>query len=226
MQQIGIPKAGLIFLKKLAKNNNRDWFLANKHLYEEELKLPLQNIISELGQLLAKKAKGIVFDPKKSIFRVNRDTRFSNNKNPYKTHIAASFTPRTQRNQEEAPGLYIHIEPGNCFIGGGLYMPSSEQLRKIRELINKDPKLFKKIISGPIAMKHFSGLTGDRLKRAPRGIAEDHPNIELLKWKQFTFIKRYSDLEVQTSDFTKKIQKEFESMLPLIDWLNKAMILW
>lgn len=226
MKQLGIPKAGLVFLKKLAKNNNRDWFLENKHFYDEHLKIPLQNIISELGDLLAKKAKGIVFDPKRSIFRINRDTRFSNNKNPYKTHIAASFTARNQHSQEEAPGFYIHIEPGNCFIGGGLYMPSSEQLRKIRELINKDPKVFKKIVSGPQAISHFSGLTGERLKRAPRGIAEDHPNIELLKWKQFTFIKRYSDLEIQKADLPKKIQKEFESMLPLLNWLSKAMTLW
>jgi uncharacterized protein (TIGR02453 family) len=226
LQQLFIPKEGFHFLKKLKKNNKRDWFLENKQHYEEDLKTPLQNIIIELGRLLTTQAKEIHFDPKKSIFRINRDVRFSNNKEPYKTNIAASFVSYHHNKKEENPGLYIHIEPGNCFIGAGLYMPSSEQLRKIRALINKEPKVFQKIISTPFVKKHFGGLTGAKLKTAPRGVPANHPNIENLKWKQFVFIKRYKDSDFQKGNLAKTVHKEFIAMMPLVNWLNKAMKVW
>jgi uncharacterized protein (TIGR02453 family) len=226
LQQLNISKDGFQFLKKLKKNNNREWFLKNKQQYEDALKIPLQNIIIELGKLLASHAKNIQFDPKKSIFRINRDVRFSNNKEPYKTNIAAALVSPHLNKKEEHPGLYINIEPGNCFIGGGLYMPSSEQLRKIRTLLNKEPKTFEKIISGPLVKKHFGGLSGDKLKKAPRGISPDHPNIENLKFKQFYFIKKFKDTDFQKADLAKTVHKEFIAMMPLVNWLNKAMKAW
>jgi uncharacterized protein (TIGR02453 family) len=226
MNSVNIPKSGFDFLKKLKRNNNREWFLKNKPLYEDTLKVPFQNVILELSKNFSTKTPGIVFDPKKSIYRINRDIRFSNNKDPYKTNIAASFSMTRQNRKEEAPGLYIHIEPGNCFIGGGLYMPSSLQIRKIRELINQNPELFKKIISNSKVKKYFGGLSGVKLKKTPRGTPESHPNIELLRWKQFIYIKHYKDSDFQNGNFAKKIEKEFIAMMPLINWLNKAMNLW
>lgn len=225
MSNIHIPKAGFDFLKKLKRNNNREWFLANKHLYEENLKTALQNVIIELGKNLSTKAAGIHFDPKKSIFRINRDVRFSNNKDPYKTNIGASFVSYHHNKKDEFPGLYIHIEPGNCFIGGGLYMPSGEQIRKIRKLINLDPDTFKKIISATAVKKYFGGLTGEKLKTAPRGTPADHPNIDLLKWKQFIYIKHYKDTDFQNGNLAKTVEKEFIAMMPLVNWLNKALTL-
>ncbi len=226
MNEINIPKSGFDFLKKLRRNNNRDWFLKNKFLYEENLKSPLQRVIVELEKVLSQKTPGIRFDPKKSIYRINRDVRFSNNKDPYKTNIAASFISYRLNKKDESPGLYLHIEPGNCFIGGGLYMPSGEQIRKIRELINQDPLVFKKIISAPNVKKYFGGLTGKKLKKAPRGTPVNHPNIELLRWTQFTYIKHYEDSAFQKGNLAKIVQKEFSSMMPLVNWLNKAMTLW
>lgn len=226
MSEICIPKSGFDFLKKLKKNNNRDWFLENKQSYEENLKQPLQQVIIELGTVLSKKAPAIQFNPKKSIFRINRDIRFSHNKDPYKTNIGASFVSNQYNKKEEFPGLYLHIEPGNCFIGGGLYMPSGEQIRKIRELINKDPTAFKKLISAPIVKKYFGGMTGEKLKRAPKGVAEDHPNIELLRWKQYIYIKKFKDTDFQKGNLAKKVEKEFAAMMPLVNWLNKAMTMW
>lgn len=226
MSHIHIPKAGFDFLKKLKRNNNRDWFLENKHLYEENLKIPLQKVILELGKNLSNKAIGIHFDPKRSIFRINRDVRFSNNKDPYKTNIGASFVSYCHNKKDQFPGLYIHIEPGNCFIGGGLYMPSGEQIRKIRELINQDPDVLKKIISAPNVKKYFGGLSGEKLKTAPRGTSADHPHIDLLRWKQFIYIKHYKDSDFQTGNLAKTIEKEFMAMMPLVNWLNKALTLW
>lgn len=226
MSDCNIPKAGFDFLKKLKKNNHRDWFLENKETYESQLKKPLQNVIIELGKNLAKEAPGINFDSKKSIFRINRDVRFSQNKDPYKTNIGASFVSFRHNKKDEFPGLYIHIEPGNCFIGGGLYMPSSEQMRKIREFIQRDPEAFKKIINNKTVKKYFGGLTGEKLKTAPRGISAEHPQLELLRWKQFIYIKKIKDSELQSGNLPKKIQKEFIAMMPLINWLNKAITLW
>lgn len=226
MVDINIPKAGFDFLKKLKRNNNRDWFLAHKLLYEADLKSPLQQVIAELGKNLSVKAKGINFDPKKSIFIMNRDIRFSNNKDPYKTNAGAFFISNRISKKEDVPGLYLHIEPGNCFIGGGLYMPSGEQIRKIRELINQDPQTFKKIITAAAVKKHFGGLTGEKLKTTPRGIPDTHPNIELLRWKQFVFIKRFKDSDFQKGNLAKTLEKEYTAMMPLVNWLNKAISLW
>lgn len=226
MADFCIPKQGFTFLKQLKKNNNREWFQAHREAYENELKLPLQRVIVDLGNHLGKKAPQIEFNPKRAIFRIHRDTRFSNNKDPYKTNIGASFVSFRNHKKEELPGLYLHVEPGNCFIGGGLYMPSGEQLRKIRELIQRDPAAFKKIIANPKVKKYFGGLTGEKLKTAPRGMAADHPQIELLRWKQFIYIKRYADSDFQSGSLAKKVEKEFMAMLPLVDWLNKAMGLW
>ncbi len=226
MNKLFIPKSGFDFLKKLKKNNNRDWFLKNKNHYEENLRTPLKDVIAELGKIFINNKQGIQFNPAKAIFRINRDVRFSNNKEPYKTNIGASFISYRHNKKDEFPGLYLHIEPGNCFIGGGLYMPSSEQLRKIRESIKRDPNKFIKLTSAPSVKKYFGELAGEKLKRAPKGIAIDHPHIELLRLKQFIYIKRFKDADFQSGNLAKKIQKEFEAMLPLVEWLNSALTLW
>lgn len=226
MSNINIPVKGFRFLKNLKRNNQRDWFLEHKGEYEEFLRQPFQEVIIDLGEKLKTEAKGIQFDPKKSIFRINRDTRFSANKDPYKTNIGASFVYSRHNKKDENPGLYLHVEPNNCFVAGGLYMPTGEQLRKIRELIKREPEVFKKIICHPKVKKYFGGLSGERLKKAPQGTDPNHRQIELLKWKQFIYIKRYKDKDFQTGDLAKKVKNEFAAMMPLIEWLEKAQNLW
>jgi len=226
LKNIHIPKAGFDFLKKLKRNNNREWFLNNKNLYDENLKIPLQQVIYELRQNLSAKTEGINFDPKKSIFRINRDVRFSDNKDPYKTNVGASFISYQHNKKDEFPGLYIHVEPGNCFVGGGLYMPTGDQIRKIRELIKQDPVALRKIIGAKEVKKHFGGLAGEKLKTAPRGVPADHPDIDLLRWKQFIYVKHYKDAEFQMGNLAKTIEKEFLAMMPLVNWLNKALTLF
>lgn len=226
MAKAHIPKSGFTFLKKLKKNNNRDWFQKNKSSYENDLKIPLQQVIIELSDLMKKSAPEINFDPKKSIFRINRDVRFSADKSPYKTNIGASFVGHRQNKKDEFPGLYIHIEPGNCFVAGGLYMPSSEQIRKIRESILRNPESFKKIVNDKKINKILGGLQGEKLKKAPKGYSPEHPLIEFLKWKQFTYFKSFKDQAFQSGSIAKKVQKDFEAMLPLIQWLNKAITIW
>ncbi len=226
MRSLNIPAKGFLFLKKLKKNNRRDWFLENKESYEKDLREPLKEIVSELGVRLRKVAPEMNFDPKRSIFRINRDVRFSANKEPYKTNLGAAIVYRHHNKKDEYPGLYLHVEPGNCFIGGGLYMPSGDQLRRIRHAINKDPQSFLEVISSRNVKKYFGGLAGEKLKGAPRGIAEDHPSIELLKYKQFIFVKNYDEVQFQTGNVAAKIEKEFVAIMPLIHWLNKALVSW
>lgn len=226
MATLSIPAKGFLFLKQLKKNNRREWFLEHKDVYESELREPLKSIVGELASRFAKKAPEIAFDPKRSIFRINRDVRFSHNKDPYKTNLGASFISRSHNKKDEFPGLYLHVEPGNCFIGGGLYLPTGDQMRRIRHAINKDPQGFMDVISSRAVKKYFGGLTGEKLKRAPRGVAEDHPQIEFLKFKQFIFIKKYKDTDFQSGNVAAKIEKEFAAMLPLVRWLNRALVSW
>jgi uncharacterized protein (TIGR02453 family) len=225
-QNAHIPKSGFDFLKKLKKNNNREWFLKHKPEFETNLKTPLANVLIELEKLIGKKAAKFNFKPQKAIFRMNRDIRFSNDKSPYKTHIAAAISYQSRGKNDEFPLLYLHVEPGRCLIGGGLYMPSGEQIRKIREMILKNPEKFKAIINSPKVKKSFGGLSGEKLKTAPKGIDKNHPHIELLKWKQFIFLKEYKDTDFQTGNLAGKIQNEYLAMLPLIDWLEEAQKLW
>jgi uncharacterized protein (TIGR02453 family) len=226
MANAHIPKSGFLFLKKLKKNNNRDWFQKNKSSYENDLRIPLQQVIADLSGLMKKSAPEINFDPKKSIFRINRDVRFSSDKSPYKTNIGASFISHRHNKKDEFPGLYIHVEPGNCFVAGGLYMPSSEQIRKIRESILRDPESFKKIVNDKKINKILGGLQGEKLKKAPKGYSPEHPLIEFLKWKQFTYFKSFTDQDFQTGVLAKKVCKDFEAMMPLVRWLNKAITIW
>jgi uncharacterized protein (TIGR02453 family) len=225
-QNAHIPKSGFDFLKKLKRNNNRDWFQSHKQDFENNLKLPLAGVLAELEQLMGGKAAKINFNPQKAIFRMNRDVRFSSDKSPYKTHIAAAMSFKNRSKKDEFPLLYLHVEPGRCLIGGGLYMPSGEQIRKIREMILKDPKRFQSILNAPKVKKYFGGLTGEKLKTAPKGIDKNHPHIDLLKWKQFVFIKNYKDADFQNGNLAKKIQNEYLAMLPLIEWLEEAQNLW
>ena len=221
-----IPKTGFDYLKKLKRYNKREWYLKHKPDFENNLKTPLEQVIVELGERMSKTAPQLNFNPKRAIFRMNRDVRFSADKSPYKTNIGAFFSFLNRSKTEEAPGLYLHIEPGNCFIGGGMYMPSGEQIRKIRQMILKDPERFKKVSQNPTVKKYFGGLSGDKLKTAPKGIEKDHPQIDHLKWKQFIFIKKYKDSDFQKGSLAQKIQKEDSAMMPLLLWLEEAMKQW
>ena len=219
----GFPPEGLAFLRRLKKNNTRPWFQKHKHEYEELVRFPMQCLIAELRDAMAMAAPELNIDPRRSIFRIYRDVRFSKNKAPFKTHIAASFNLRGRKGPTEQPGLYLHIGPEEVFIGGGLYMPASPQLKKLRAAMVEDPEEFLAVVRDPAFRRLFGTLQGDRLIRAPLGFPADHPMIDHLKQKQFYVGVERDEGDVLRPRFAADVQKVFVRCLPLIRWLANAL---
>lgn len=217
----GFTKDGIDFLKQLKKNNNREWFNSHKPDYEIHVKLPMQSLIYELRPLLHKFAHDFVVDPKRSLFRIYRDTRFSKNKTPYKTHIAAFFQP--SKNWKDSAGLYLHIEPDEVYLGGGMYMPSSEYLKKIRSTIVNYPDMFISILDSKNFKKLFKNIEGEKLKRVPQGFSPDDDMAEWLKMKQFFISHTMKEAECYKKTFPLKVANIFEEMMPLVRFINDAI---
>ncbi len=218
-----IEKTTLEFLKKLKKNNDREWFEKNKNLYIASK----ENIEAEV-ELILNGVRG--FDKrieadltaKKCLFRIFRDVRFSKNKAPYKTNMGASINPGGR--MAVAPGYYVHIEPSGSFLAGGMYMPPAPELAKVRQEIDYNLDEFKKIISDKNFKKYFGALSQENvLVTAPKGYAKDHPAIEILKLKSFIVVHDLTDEEVMKKDFAKKAAAVFQAMHPLALFLQRAI---
>lgn len=219
----GFPEEGLRFLKRLKKNNNREWFQKQRLVYEETVRFPMQCLIASLAERMADSAPEIEFHPRRSIFRINRDVRFSTNKAPYKTNIAASFDIRGDRSPTETPGLYVGIEPAGVFVGGGLYMPSGVQLKAIRKAIVDRPREFLGVVGNRRFRKEFGGIQGDTLTRAPLGYPPEHPLIEHLRHKQWYVGKEWEAEACLTPRFADRVVTAFRDTMPLVRWLIAAL---
>lgn len=217
----GFPTEGIAFLRKLRKNNNRDWFGKHKSEYEENVKLPMQSFIASLKKPMSLLAPEIEVDPKRSLFRIYRDVRFSKNKDPYKTHVAAVFHKKGK--WEDSAGFYVHIEPDEVYAGGGIYMPDSSQVKRIRSTIAADSETFLSIMLDKSFKQMFGALEGDRLKRTPIGYSSDHPMAEWLKFKSYYTGTKFSNEEYQSPRFVKSVMKAYEKLIPLIRFLNHAL---
>jgi len=210
------------FLKELKKNNNRDWFQENKAKYQQAFDHFLdiaQFIIDELG----KSDKEIsLLQPKDCVFRIYRDVRFSHDKTPYKTHFGAYFAPGGKGSPN--PGYYLHLSPGGeSFMGGGLYRPTGEMMAKVRQEIDYNSGELKKIVSKKQFSNIFGEIQGDSLVRPPKGYSADHPQIELLKLKDYLVLSNLKDSEVKEKNFTKEVVKRFRIMQPFIEYLSVAI---
>ncbi len=216
-----IKKSTIDYLKAIGKNNNRDWFIANKDQYIEARKnfeTFVQELINEL----------IVFEPvmkglevKSCVYRFNRDIRFSDDKSPYKTHFGAFIVRGGKKNGDKLAGYYFHIEPGKSIIAGGAYMPPAPWLAAIRETIDDDPAMIRKIISSKDFIKHFGKIDGEKLKKAPKGYPVDHPEIELLKLKSYLVFNEVKDDFVTSDKLFSHTISVFKAMKPLNDYLNR-----
>ncbi|MEX1140088.1 MAG: DUF2461 domain-containing protein [Bacteroidota bacterium] len=219
----GFPKRGLTFLRQLKRNNRRDWFEKHKDEYEAFVKLPMQTLIAALQPHFLSFAPEFEVNPKRSIFRIYRDVRFSKDKKPYKTHVAAHFVLRGKPKGIEGSGYYLHIEPGEVFLGGGIYMPDGDQLKKIRKGIVGKPDEFLSIVKDPILKRTFGKLDGEQLRRVPRGYEPEHPMADWLRFKQFFVGSSFAVSKCHSPKFVSEVAKAFELATPLIRFLNKAV---
>ncbi len=220
----------LRFLRDLARNNKKPWFEAHRGEYETQIRAPMRALIEEMDVRFARFARELTGDPKRSMFRINRDIRFSKDKSPYKTHAACWFRHSAADHrvggdaEGGSAGLYFHIEPKASFVGAGIWMPPRPALDKIRDAIADDPKRFGRIIESPAARRRFGGLDDDAmLKRMPRGFSEDHPAAQWLRYQSFTIGRQLSDRDVLSSRLADGLEKDFRLMLPLVRWLNAAL---
>jgi len=208
------------FLRDLAAHNDRAWFEANRDRYEQHVRLPLLRFISDLGPALAKVSKSFVADPRPvggSMFRIYRDTRFSKDKSPYKTHAAAQFRHRDASGDVHAPGFYLHLEPGEPFGGGGLWHPEPADLSRVRERIIAKPKEWAGVVRGGVE------ILGDKLKRPPAGFDPAHPYIEYLKYKDLYVGGDLTEREVCSADFIDRYVDTCRNAAPLVRFLCKAL---
>lgn len=213
----------LKFLKALAKNNDRTWFEKNKSTYLKA-KDSFDDFVENVHKEVLKFDESLAnINPRKLAFRIYRDVRFSKDKSPYKINMGAGMSPNGRMEQE--PGYYIHVEPGKSFVAGGLYMPTPENLSKIRQEIDYNADKLLKILNNKKFKAYFpKGLDDwDKLKTMPKGYAKDHPHIDLLKNKSFTVSHMLKDSEVTDKKFVKTVAEGFKLIKPLNDYLGEAI---
>lgn len=213
----------LKFLKDLKKHNDREWFEKNKEKYLAA-KATFEEFVGKSLAEFAKFDEGVAnLDPKKLVFRIYRDVRFSKDKRPYKTNMGAGISPNGKLVQE--PGYYIHVEPGNqSFVAGGIYMPDAANLAKIRQEIDYSTEKLTKITDNKkfkSVFKRFDEF--DKLKTMPKGYPKDHPAIELLKLKSFIVSRTFTDKEVLEKGFLKSVAGTAKLIKPLNDFLKEAI---
>jgi uncharacterized protein (TIGR02453 family) len=217
-----ISKETVDFLKKLKKNNSKEWFETNRTKYLTAKENYLDFVTAVLHSLKSIDSTLQDIQPKNCTFRINRDVRFSANKNPYKTNFGASFSKGGKK--IACAGYYFHLEPGACFIGGGYWMPMAEDLNKIRQEIDYDFEEFTKIINSKTFVSAFGTLDNkEKLVRPPKGYEKDNPAIELLKLKNFIVMASIEDNELLDEKLISKVVSHFKAMKPLVDFLNRAI---
>ena len=220
----GFPKECLHYLKQLKRNNNREWFERHKEEFERNAKTPMLSFIAALQPHFTRFAPEFDLNPKRSVFRIYRDIRFSSDKTPYKTHIAAHFVLRGMPKGFIGSGYYIQIEPGEFFVGGGIYLPDNDQLKMIRKAIAAHGKEFLSIIENRRFRKYFAPFEWSKLQRVPKGYDENHPMADWLKFKQFFVGISLPESECYTESLVGEVAGICEEAAPLVRFLNKSFL--
>ncbi|HUL02045.1 MAG TPA: DUF2461 domain-containing protein [Gemmatimonadales bacterium] len=227
---MAFTSATLSFLRGLARNNAKPWFEAHRAEYEDHVRGPMRELIEEMDARLARLAPEMVGDPKRSMFRIYRDIRFSRDKSPYKTHAACWFYHRDVSSgvggeaEGGGAGFYAHIEPGRSMVGAGIWMPPRPLLRRLREAIAERATGFERIVRDRAFVRRYGGLDDELiLKRMPRGFAETHPAARWLRYQSFTAGRMLRDAEATSPRLPVLLETDFAGLLPLVRWLNGAL---
>lgn len=212
------------FLKQLKRNNDRTWFNKNKPRYIEDVQQPALEFVSAVGPGLRKISRNFVADPRPvggSLFRIYRDTRFAADKSPYKTHVGISFGHRAAKDVH-SPGFYLHLEPGEVFVGAGIWQPDTKTATKIRSSIVERPAAWKKAVHAPPFSTTFR-MSDEQLKRAPRGFDPDHPLVDDLRRKSFIGIRDLEEDTATSSRFLATFLEICRNGAPLVRFLCDAV---
>jgi uncharacterized protein (TIGR02453 family) len=213
----------LRFLRALKRNNRREWFTAHRDDYETHVRQPMTDIIARLADDLRRFGPEYVANPKTSMYRIYRDIRFSENKAPYKTHVAANFPTRGLPKHEGA-GLYFHVSPDEVWIGGGMYAPQQPQLHAVREHIAANSRRLRALVESPAFRRDVGTLEGERLQRVPRGFPKDHEAAEYLKFRQFLAGREFEPAFATSPKFYSSLLAVFKRVAPITRFLNEPLI--
>ncbi|HJP89477.1 MAG TPA: DUF2461 domain-containing protein [Candidatus Limnocylindrales bacterium] len=229
----GFTSEAIQFLADLAQHNDRAWFQPRKAEFERLLKEPMESMIAALSDAFAARGVPMLADPKRSPFRIYRDTRFSKDKSPYKTHLGATF-PWAGGDGDDAVeaggghderahgnGGYFHFQPGEMYAGGGMWRMEKPKLDAFRQAVLEEPETVRAALYEPGFVAEFGGPeTHDMLQRVPYGFPKDHPLADMFRWKDVVFGKRLSDAEVMSADLPDKLAASYAKAAPVYRFLN------
>jgi uncharacterized protein (TIGR02453 family) len=218
----GFPPECLQFLRDLKLNNRREWFQPRKQTYDEKVRGPMLELVAALSDEIAEFAPEMATDSKKAVYRIYRDVRFSPDKSPYKTHIAAVFSPRGLEKHSGA-GMYFHISADEVLVGGGIYAPAPAELLAVRGFLADHAAKLDGILRERQFRALFKEMTGEKLKRVPKGFRQDHPAADVLVYKQFLAGTLLPPDIVTTPKLFRELVKHFRGITPFLQFLNTPL---
>jgi uncharacterized protein (TIGR02453 family) len=220
---LGFPPEGLAFLRSLKRNNRREWFQPRKHIYDEKVRAPMKELVSALTAAMMRFAPDYVREPDAAIYRVYRDIRFSPDKTPYKTHVAAIF-PRRGLDKHACAALYFSVSAETAEIAGGVYMPTPDELRAIRLHLVDHHQELRRILRGRTLRTLMGELMGAELARVPKGFDADHPAADLVRCKQWLLDIELDAGLATTPQLYDELVKRFRAMTPFVEFLNAPLV--
>ncbi len=219
----GFPAEAFSFFRGLEKNNNRDWFQARKEEFDTQVMGPMKGLVDALNDEFSALAPDFVTPAARAIYRIYRDTRFSADKTPYKTHIGATFHHQALSKHDGA-GFYFSVSHKGIEVAGGVYMPGPESLLAIRKHLAGQHAEFRKLAGKPALRELLGELQGDQLKRVPKGFPAEHPAEDLLRHKQWYLYKVFEPELAAKKDLLPFLTKAFRMMLPMMEFLNTPVL--
>jgi len=213
------------FLRGLRRHNERAWFQANKAVYDDHVRAPFQRLLADLQPALAAVSEHYRSEPKGvggSLFRIQRDTRFANDKTPYKSWQGARLFHARSR-QVPAPSFYLHLEPGECFVGAGLWHPETPTQRKVRQFIVDNPGSWKAAAYAPAFRRRYDLESSDMLVRAPRGFPAEFEFLDDLRRRNFVATRAIDDATMTGPRLRQTLERDLQALAPFVDYLCAAL---
>ena len=219
----GFSPEAVKFLRSLKRNNDREWFQPRKEIYERLWRAPMIALVTALQEDMESFAPAYVQEPAKAVMRIYRDTRFSKNKTPYKTHVSAALR-RKDVSKDGGALFYMHAEESGVLVAAGVYGPSPEELRTLREHMTLHHTEFRKLMNAPAFRESMGELQGEQLTRPPKGFLPDHPAADLHRRKQFYFSVTLPAEIMTSSDLQSELTRRLKAAVPLMDFLNRPLL--